>query len=330
MKLKDKTILVTGAGGFIGSHLVECLVEMGMKVRVFLHYNSLRSIGNLNFLTVEQRKNLNFFWGDITDSISVHKAVAGCDVVFHLAALIGIPYSYMAPESYVSTNVFGTLNVLQACLEKKVTKLVHTSTSEVYGTAQYCPMDEKHPLQGQSPYSASKIGADMLASSYFNSFALPVSIIRPFNTYGPRQSTRAVIPTIISQALIGNSDVALGALAPIRDFNYVTDVISAFVKIAETDETVGRFVNIGSGIGVSIAELVKIIAQLTGKNIKTHKTKERIRPDKSEVMQLLCNSTLAKEVLGWKSKIPLLTGLEKTIDFISQHIELYHHDIYNV
>jgi NAD dependent epimerase/dehydratase len=330
LELKEKKILVTGAGGFIGSHLTEELIKLGANIRAFVHYNSRNEWGLLELLPNEIKNEIDVFSGDIQDNIAVRKAVKDVDVVFHLAALIGIPYSYTAPESYINTNVKGTLNVMQACLDEGVEKVVHTSTSEVYGTAKYVPIDEKHPLQGQSPYSASKIGADKIAESYFLSFNLPVATIRPFNTYGPRQSARAVIPTIISQGL-SSGIIKLGSLTPIRDLNYVKDTVDGFIKVAESSKSIGEVINIGNGKGVTIGELAEKITTLIDKpNLKISCDENRIRPEKSEVMELICDNSKAKKLLGWEPKHSLDEGLRETINWIKEHQKLYKSNIYNV
>ena len=278
MSLKQKKILVTGAGGFIGSHLTEELVKIGADVKAFVHYNSRNDWGLLEYLPDTIKNEVDFFSGDIQDSIAVRKAVKDIDVVFHLAALIGIPYSYIAPDSYINTNIKGTLNVMQACLEEGVEKVVHTSTSEVYGTANYVPIDEKHPLQGQSPYSASKIGADKIAESYNLSFNLPVATIRPFNTFGPRQSARAIIPTIISQAL-SSGIIQLGSLTPLRDFTYVKDTVDGYIKIAESPKSIGEVINTGNGKSITIGELTeKIISLIDKPDVQISCDEKRIRP----------------------------------------------------
>lgn len=329
MNWSDKKVLVTGAGGFIGSHLTERLVELGAKTRAFVHYNSRNDWGNIEKLPQNIQNEVEIISGDIQDAFSVHKAVAGCDVVFHLAALIAIPYSYLAPGSYVDTNVRGTLNVMQACLTENIEKVVHTSTSETYGTAIYTPIDEKHPLQGQSPYSASKIGADKIAESYYLSFNLPVATIRPFNTYGPRQSARAVIPTIISQAL-SRDKVKLGSLTPVRDLNYARDTAAGFLKIAESDKSSGEVINVGFGKGITIGELAEKIFSLMNKKIEIITDDDRVRPEKSEVMKLICNNQKAKELVGWEPHYTLEEGLQETIEFISNNMEMYKPEIYNV
>ena len=329
MKWQDKRVLVTGAGGFIGSHLVDELLSKGAEVSAFVHYNARNDWGMLEGRDIDKNPHLTVISGDITDSLFVKKAVSEKEYVFHLAALIGIPYSYVAPESYINTNIKGTLNIMQACLDSGVKRVVHTSTSEVYGTALYTPIDEKHPLQGQSPYSASKIGADKIAESFSCSFGLPVTTIRPFNTFGPRQSTRAVIPTIITQALTSNS-IKLGSLAPIRDLTYVADTVQGFIKFAESPKTVGKTVNTGSGQGVTIGELAALIIKQVNPDATIICEKERIRPDKSEVMQLLCNNRLAKDLAGWKPQYTLEDGLSLTIDWMKEHIASYKTGFYTV
>ncbi|MBN1698107.1 MAG: SDR family NAD(P)-dependent oxidoreductase [Spirochaetales bacterium] len=327
--IKNKKVLVTGSSGFIGSHLAEELVASGAKVRAFVHYNSRNSFGNLELLDPDIFRSLEIITGDISDPFFVEKAVSGCDIVFHLAALIAIPYSYIAPRCYVETNISGTLNIMEACRKRGVEKIVHTSTSETYGTAIYTPIDEKHPLQGQSPYSASKIGADKIAEAFHLSFNLPVSTIRPFNTYGPRQSARAVIPTIISQALAGD-DIKLGSLDPVRDFTYVKDTVSGFIAIARSEETVGRVTNIGTGKAVSIGDLADTIIRIMGGKKRIVSDGKRVRPEKSEVMQLLCDNGKAAELTGWRPATRLEDGLAETIEFVRAHPELYKTDIYNI
>ncbi|MDP3395046.1 MAG: SDR family NAD(P)-dependent oxidoreductase [Methanoregula sp.] len=329
MKWQDKRVLVTGAGGFIGSHLVDELLHKGAEVTAFVHYNARNDWGMLEGRYNDKTPNLTVIGGDVTDSLFVKKAVSEKEYVFHLAALIGIPYSYVAPESYINTNIKGTLNIMQACLVAGVKRVVHTSTSEVYGTAQYTPIDEKHPLQGQSPYSASKIGADKIAESFYCSFGLPVTTIRPFNTFGPRQSTRAVIPTIITQALTSDS-IKLGSLTPVRDLTYVADTIQGFIKFAESKKTIGKTINTGSGRGVTIGELADIIIRQVNPDAKIICEQERIRPDKSEVMELLCDNRLAKDLAGWEPKYSLEEGLSLTIDWMKEHISSYKAGLYTV
>jgi len=329
MKWQDKKVLVTGAGGFIGSHLVDELLRKGADVTAFVHYNARNDWGMLEDRYSDTTENLTVIAGDVTDALFVKKAVAGKEYVFHLAALIGIPYSYVAPESYVNTNIKGTLNVMQACIDHEVTRVVHTSTSETYGTAIYTPIDEKHPLQGQSPYSASKIGADKIAESFYCSFELPVTTIRPFNTFGPRQSTRAVIPTIITQALTGNT-VKLGSLTPVRDLTFVVDTVNGFIKFAESKKTVGKTVNTGSGRGVTIGELAEIIISQVNPRAKIVCEEKRVRPGKSEVMELLCDNMLALELAGWKPEYTLEEGLAETISWMKKNMALYKPGTYTV
>lgn len=329
MKWQDRQVLVTGAGGFIGSHLVDELLRRGAEVTAFVHYNARNDWGMLEGRYTDATPHLNVIAGDVTDSLFVKKAVEDKEYVFHLAALIGIPYSYVAPESYINTNIKGTLNVMQACIDESVTRVVHTSTSEVYGTAQYTPIDEKHPLQGQSPYSASKIGADKIAESFYCSFGLPVTTIRPFNTFGPRQSTRAVIPTIITQALTSNR-VKLGSLTPVRDLTYVADTVAGFIKFAESKKTVGLTVNTGTGRGVTIGELAETIIRKVNPKAKIVCEQKRVRPEKSEVMQLLSDNRLAKELAGWQPTYTLEDGLGLTIGWMKEHIASYKTGVYTV
>lgn len=329
MDWKDKKVLVTGAGGFIGSHLVERLVGLEAQVRAFVRYNSRSDWGFIEDLPEDARSKVEISTGDLKDFGAVWNAVKDREVVFHLGALIAIPYSYINPGDAVQTNVIGSLNVLNASRECGVEKLVHTSTSEVYGTALYVPIDEKHPLQAQSPYAASKIGADKLAESFHLTYDLPVATIRPFNTYGPRQSARAVIPTIIMQALTKDK-VNLGAVHPTRDFNYVGDTVSGFIRVAESPESTGEVINIGSGREISIVDLAYKIASLMDKNVDIISDASRIRPKKSEVNRLLADNTKARKLLQWEPKISLDEGLSKTIEWISEHINSYKVDIYNV
>jgi NAD dependent epimerase/dehydratase len=319
---KGRKVLVTGAGGFIGSHLVDELLNREAEVTAFVHYNARNDWGVLEGGYDEDTPHLKVIAGDVTDSLFVKKAVSDNTFVFHLAALIGIPYSYVAPESYINTNVKGTLNIMQACLDEGVERVVHTSTSEVYGTAEYTPIDEKHPLKGQSPYSASKIGGDKIAESFYCSFGLPVTTIRPFNTFGPRQSTRAVIPTIITQALTSNT-VKLGSLTPIRDLTYVADTVHGFIKFAESKKTIGKTVNTGSGHGVSIGELANHIIERVNPKARIFCEKKRVRPEKSEVMQLLCDNQCAKKLAGWEPTYTLEDGLSLTIEWMKEHIASY-------
>jgi len=313
MKPTAKRILVTGADGFIGSHVVEALVRRGHDVRAFVYYNSFNSWGWLDESDADIKDNLDVFSGDVRDPHGVREAVKGCDVVLHLAALIAIPYSYHSPATYVETNIQGTLNVLQATTDLGVQRVVHTSTSEVYGTAQFVPITEEHPLLGQSPYSATKIGADQMALSFHRSFETPVSIIRPFNTYGPRQSARAVIPTIISQALSGQKKLRLGSLSPTRDFNFVADTVNAFVLMAENDAGVGEVINIGSNFEISIGDVVKVIGDVTGNEFEVETDDQRLRPEKSEVERLWADNAKAKELLLWTPGYGGLDGFSRGI-----------------
>ena len=331
-----KTILVTGADGFIGSHLVEALVRQGLPVRAFVLYNSFNSWGWLDHAPAEIKKELDVFSGDIRDPFGVRKAMEGCDIVLHLAALIAIPYSYHSPATYVSTNVQGTLNVVQAAREVGVGRVVHTSTSEVYGTAQFVPITEEHPLKGQSPYSASKIGADQIAMSYYTSFDLPVAIIRPFNTYGPRQSARAIIPTVITQILSGKRTLHLGALHPTRDFNYVNDTVAGFMHVMRADHSMGEVINIGSNFEISIGELVNMIAMLMHAQVEITTDDQRLRPQKSEVERLWADNQKAKQLTGWEphfaGKEGLARGLAETIAWFSvpDNLRRYRADQYSI
>jgi len=328
MKIKGKKILVTGAGGFIGSHLVEKLVEMGAKVRAFVRYNSKNNWGWLE--TSPYKTEIEIYTGDIRDYDSVKDSMRGIDVVFHLAALIGIPYSYISPLAYIKTNIEGTYNVLQSARELGVERIIHTSTSEVYGTAKYVPIDESHPLQPQSPYSATKISADNIALSFYNAFNLPVTIVRPFNTYGPRQSARAVIPTIITQIMSGKKQIKLGNLRPTRDMNYVIDTVNGFIKIAECDELLGEVTNIGSGKEISIGDLARLISQLMGVEIEIVQEYQRFRPEKSEVERLLCDNTKIKKFTDWEPQYTLEEGLIQTINWMKTHLNMYKPEVYNV
>lgn len=330
MSWNGKEVLVTGAGGFIGSHLVGRLADLGASVRALVHYNSRNDWGNLRFLTADQAARVTVVLGNVEDSGCVDTAVKGADCVFHLAALIGIPYSYVAPRSYVATNVTGTLNVLDAVLRHKVRRMVHTSTSEAYGTALYVPIDEEHPLQGQSPYSATKIAADKIAESYFRSFDAPVATIRPFNTYGPRQSARAVIPTIISQLLSGKDVVTLGSLEPERDLTFVDDTVSGFLAVAECDRAIGQVVNVGTGSAISVGDLAQRIVDMVNPKARIVSVGERVRPDKSEVLRLVCANAKARELTGWAPRVPLDDGLRKTVEFVRGHLDLYKSDLYTV
>jgi len=329
MNWKGKNVLVTGAGGFIGSHLTEHLVELGANVRAFVRYNSRNDWGLLELLPKEKLDKIEVITGNLKDADAVRHATKNIDMIFHLGSLIAIPYSYIHPRETVENNILGALNVLMAAKENGIEKLVHTSTSEVYGTARYVPIDENHPLQGQSPYSASKIGADKIAESFYRSFNLPVAIIRPFNTFGPRQSARAVIPTIITQALT-REKIVLGSLHPTRDYTYVGDVVDAFIKVAESPKSVGEVINIGSNFEISIGNLAKKIISLIGKNVKIVSDDVRIRPQKSEVERLWCDSTKAKELLKWEPKTSLDEGLKKTIVWISDNTQLYKPELYTM
>lgn len=323
MNIKNKTVVVTGAGGFIPSHLTEELVRRGADVKALVHYNSRNDYGLLRLADPELVGNVEIALGDITDPYYVKQVTKDADVVFHLAALIGIPYSYVAPEQYVNVNIKGTLNVLQAALENGVDKLVHTSTSETYGTAIYTPIDESHPLQGQSPYSASKIGADKLAESYYLSFDLPVATIRPFNTFGPRQSARAVIPTIISQALV-KDEIHVGSLNPVRDMTFVSDTVNGFIAVATSERSVGEVINVGTGKGHTIGDILDSVLRIVGKeDLKIIEDAQRVRPVKSEVMELICDNSKAKKLAGWEPHYTLEEGLRLTVEWFREHKNLY-------
>lgn len=334
--MKGKKILVTGADGFIGSHLTEELIRRGHDVCAFVYYNSFNSWGWLDQAAPDIKKSLDVFAGDIRDPYGVKEAMKGCDIVLHLAALIAIPYSYHSPDTYIDTNVKGTLNIVQAARELSVSKVVHTSTSEVYGTARFVPITEDHPLQGQSPYSASKIGADQIAMSFYSSFGTPVSVIRPFNTYGPRQSARAVIPTIITQIANGIRKIKLGSLHPTRDFNYVSDTVSGFIAIAESDQSTGEVINVGSNYEISIGETVEMIADIMNVKIEIETDDARLRPDKSEVERLWADNQKACRVAGWQprcaGKDGLRQGLTETIEWFVNPANLacYKADRYNI
>jgi NAD dependent epimerase/dehydratase len=329
-------ILVTGADGFIGSHLTEALVRAGHDVRAFVLYNSFNSWGWLDRCAADVRGRFEVFAGDVRDPHGVKTAMQGCDVVMHLASLIAIPYSYHSPDTYVDTNIKGTLNVVQAARELGVEKVVHTSTSEVYGTARYVPIDEEHPLQGQSPYSATKIGADQIALSFFRSFGTPVAIIRPFNTYGPRQSARAVIPSVITQIAAGARRLKLGALHPTRDFNYVDDTVRGFMAVAESAASVGEVVNIGSNFEVTIGDTVRFIAEQMGVDVEVETDEQRLRPEKSEVERLWASNAKAETLLGWRPEFAgqegFKRGLARTIDWFVDPANLarYKADRYNI
>ena len=325
-----KRVLVTGADGFIGSHLVESLLEKGYEVKAFSYYNSFNTWGWLDTLPKDKLREIEVFTGDIRDPNGVREAMKGVEEVFHLAALIAIPFSYHSPDSYVDTNIKGTLNVLQAARQLETQRVLVTSTSEVYGTAQYVPIDEKHPYQCQSPYSATKIGADRLAESFYRSFNMPISIVRPFNTFGPRQSARAVIPTIISQLLAGKEEIKLGALTPTRDFNYVKDTASGFIAIAESDKTIGEEINIATQQEISIGDLAQEIISQINPKAKIICDEQRLRPEKSEVNRLLGSNEKIKKLTDWKQQYTFEQGIAETIEWIRAHMEVYKTDIYNV
>jgi NAD dependent epimerase/dehydratase len=327
-----KKVLVTGADGFIGSHLVEHLIEEGFQVKAFVYYNSFNSWGWLDTLPKEVLNKIEIFTGDIRDPNGVRTAVKGVDIIYHLAALIAIPYSYHSPDSYVDTNVKGTLNILQAARDFNIERVIVTSTSEVYGTALYVPIDEKHPKQGQSPYSASKIGADAMADSFFRSFNLPVTIVRPFNTFGPRQSARAVIPTIITQLLAGKIEIMLGALNPTRDLLFVKDTVKGFVEISNSSQTIGQEINIATQQEISIKDLAQNIINIINPNAKIISEDVRLRPEKSEVERLLGSAEKIKSLTKWEPSFNLEQGLKQTIEWFRNPINLkqYKTDIYNV
>ncbi len=329
MNWKNKNVLLTGAGGFIGSHLAERLVNLGATVKAFVRYNSRNDCGQLEYLPENILTKITIISGDLRDPYATKNIVKDTDIIFHLGSLIAIPYSYVHPMEVIDTNILGTTNILMAAKDNTIEKIIHTSTSEVYGTARYIPIDEKHPLQGQSPYSASKIGADMIAHSFYTSFNLPIAIIRPFNTYGPRQSARAVTPTIITQALT-KKVIQLGSLHPTRDLTYVSDTIEGFIKIAEKEKSIGEIINIGSGFEISIGELTNKIINLTNSKAIIKIDKKRIRPKDSEVERLWADSTKARKVLGWQPQVRLDDGLKKTINWISDHIEDYKVGMYTI
>lgn len=329
MSLAGRKALVTGAGGFIGSHLVEALVREGATVRALVHYNARNDWGNLELVPAEVLAEVDVVLGEIQDPFGVARAVAGCDLVFHLAALIGIPYSYVAPQSYVSTNVTGTLNVLEA-VRATGGRVVHTSTSETYGTARYVPIDEGHPLQGQSPYSATKIGADKLVESYARSFDVDVATLRPFNTYGPRQSLRAMIPTILSQALAGKREVRLGALEPVRDLTFVEDTARAFLAVGAAEGVAGRVLNAGSGKGIAVGDLARLALELVGSDAEIVLDEARVRPAASEVGELIADSSALKELTGWEPQVDLREGLTRTAEWVRLHLPRLKHNLYVV
>jgi len=329
MDWTEKRVLITGAGGFIGSHLTERLLALGARVKAFVMYNSFNRWGWIDTFPEEETRRLDVICGDIRERDIVKVALKDVDIVFHLAALIAIPYSYVSPSSYVKTNIEGILNLLQIARESKVERIIHTSTSEVYGTAQYVPIDEKHPLQGYSPYSASKIGADMIVESFHRCFDLPVTTLRPFNTYGPRQSSRAVIPTIIVQ-LLTRDKLKLGSLHPVRDFTYVSDTVEGFIKAAETKGINGEIINLGFAQGISMRELAEELMKVVGRKVSIECDRERIRPAKSEVRKLICNNQKAKEMLGWRPKISMDEGLGRTIKWFRENLKEYKADLYTV
>jgi NAD dependent epimerase/dehydratase len=323
MNWTGRKVLVTGAGGFIGSHLVELLARRGAKVRALVRYNSRGSFGWLHDVAPELYRSIEVMQGDLRDADAVLRAMDGCEIVFHLGAMISIPYSYVNPTEVTLVNVNGTLNVLNACRQAGISRLVHTSTSETYGTARYVPIDEKHPVQAQSPYSASKIAADRLAESYYKTFDLPVVTIRPFNTYGPRQSARALIPTVMAQLLFGSQVIKLGSLTPTRDFTFVDDTAEGMIKAAEADGVLGREINLGSGKEISVGDLVKLIVKISGKNAEVEQRQERVRPAKSEVDRLLSSNMLGRELLNWQPQIGFEDGLRKTYDWLGNHAPEY-------
>lgn len=332
MKLNDKRVLVTGADGFIGSHLVEMLLEEGCVIRAFCFYNSFNSWGWLDALSKENLASIEIFTGDIRDPNGVRKAMEDIEVVFHLAALIAIPFSYHSPDSYIDTNVKGTLNIVQAAKDFGVEKVIVTSTSEVYGTAQYVPIDEKHPLQPQSPYSASKIGADCIAESFYNSFDLPLTIVRPFNTYGPRQSSRAVIPTIITQLLNGKEEIKLGDITPTRDLLFVKDTVNGFVQIAKSDKLIGQDCNIATESEISIGDLANEIIKQINRNARIIQDSERLRPANSEVFRLFGSAKKIRSLTNWTVEYSIEDGLKETIKWFenSDNLKNYKADIYNI
>ncbi|MEI7898150.1 MAG: NAD-dependent 4,6-dehydratase LegB [bacterium] len=325
MKIADKKVLITGGSGFIGSHLTEELIDRGCDVKVFVHYNSFNRWGWIDYLPSEKKKKIEVFTGDIRDPNGVREAMKGCDVVFHLAALIGIPYSYHSPDTYVDTNVKGTLNILQAARQLDVSRIIHTSTSEIYGTAQFVPITEEHPVNPQSPYAATKAAADFLALTFYRSFNTPVAVVRPFNTYGPRQSARAIIPTIITQLVNGDGKVTLGSVTPTRDLNFVKDTANGFIKAAESDMALGEVINLGSNYEISVGDLARKIATLMGKEIHIQGADERIRPGKSEVERLWAANQKAKDLLNWQPEFDLESGLKETISWFSrpENMEFY-------
>jgi len=332
MELADKKVLVTGGAGFIGSHLTEELLEKGCDVKVFIHYNSFDRRGWIDYFPSDKKKKIEIFTGDVRDPNGVREAMKGCDVVFHLAALIGIPYSYHSPDTYVDTNVKGTLNILQAARQVGVSRIIHTSTSEVYGTAQFVPITEEHPVNPQSPYAATKASADFLALTFFRSFNTPVVIVRPFNTFGPRQSSRAIIPTIITQLIKVNGTVTLGSVTPTRDLNFVRDTAKGFIQAAECDDALGEVINLGSNYEISIGDLAKKIALMMRQNIHIESAEERIRPGKSEVERLWAENRKANELLGWNPSYDLESGLKETIAWFTspENLKFYKTGSYTI
>jgi len=332
MILQHKKVLVTGAGGFIGSHLVEKLLQSGCKVKAFVHYNSFNRWGWLDYAAAKSNPDLEIFVGDIRDPNGVREAMKGIEVVFHLAALIGIPYSYHSPDSYVDTNIKGTLNILQAARDSGVEKIIHTSTSEIYGTAQFVPITEEHPVNPQSPYAATKSGADFLALTFFRSFGTPVAVVRPFNTYGPRQSTRAVIPTIITQILDGRKVIKLGALSPTRDLNFVGDTAEGFIAAAVSDQSLGEVINLGTKHEISVGDLASLIGKLSGNEIEVISDEERIRPEASEVERLLADNSKAMQLLNWHPSHTLEEGLSETISWYREpaNLSLFKAGLYTI
>jgi NAD dependent epimerase/dehydratase len=330
MNFNNKTILITGADGFIGSHLTEMLVQKGAKVKALSQYNSFNNWGWLEEISC--LNEIEVITGDIRDPHFCKKITKSVDIIFHLAALIAIPYSYIAPDSYVDTNIKGTLNICQAALDNKCERIIHTSTSEVYGTAKYVPIDEKHPLQAQSPYSATKIGADAMAISFYNAFGLPLTTARPFNTYGPRQSARAVIPTIITQIANGKKQIKLGDVSPTRDFNYVIDACKGFVQLAECESAIGEVVNIGSNFEITVGDTLYLIKQIMNSDVEFITQEERIRPEKSEVFRLWCDNSKIKNLTGFSPDYPIKKGLEETVNWFTckENLSKYKEDIYNV
>ena len=326
--MAESKVLITGAGGFIGSHLAELCVEQGYEVTAFVHYNSRNEWGWLE--ESQYRSQMKVVAGDVRDYDSVYNAMKGCEAVFHLAALIGIPYSYISPLAYIRTNIEGTYNVLQAARQLAPTNILITSTSETYGTAQYVPIDEKHPLVGQSPYSATKIAADNIALSFYRSFDLPVKVVRPFNTYGPRQSARAIIPAVIAQLLAGQMTLNLGNLHPTRDLTFVRDTAAGFIEIAKSDKLFGQVTNIGTGGEITIGDLVNLIASLMSRHINIVTDRQSVRPEKSEVERLCCNNSKLLKSTGWRPQYDLRTGLMETINWMKSHADKYKPDIYNV